>query len=218
MQYQFSKDFCSVIRLDDGVIVKFDDSDPNKAEFDEWALTNLPLQPDYSLEELQEANKGAPIIPVPRALQWYEDAFVDKPELIQGLWFRVMKTIDLREDPTKLEELRQRKLAELARIRFDHETQGMLFQGAFMKSDRETQATVGNAYTQAKNRPTFTVSWKAATGFVKLDAATIIQFGDALSDFVQWHFTKEEELNIALNAATTLEELLAVDIETGWEI
>ncbi len=167
--YQFKPDFTGVIRLADGLAISFDDSDPNKPEFEAWAAAgNLPTPPT-------------------------------PPE------------------PT-LDELKGRMLAALADVRYRHETGGVMINGSLVKTDRESQATITGAYARATTNPATVIEWKADNGFVTLDAAAIIHFGGAVFDHVQGCFARERALSELIDAAATIDDLIAIDIEAGWEV
>ena len=213
--YRFKSDFLGVIRIADGLVVSFDDSDPNKAAFDEWAADNLPAQPEYTPEELQAKNADAPIQPLTNALEWFQDSRVDMPQLIDGAWVRPTTIVDLRV-LGNLAMLKDRLRARLADARYQHEVGGVAINGVLVKTDRESQATITGAYARASVNPATMVSWKADNGFVALDAEAIAMFGDAVFDHVQGCFSRERHLARLIDNAKTVESLMAIDIDVGW--
>ena len=213
--YRFKSDFLGVIRIADGLVVSFDDSDPNKAAFDEWAKDHLPAQPEFTLAELQAQNVNAPITALTRALEWFEDSRVSLPQLVDGVWLRPVEAIDLRM-PDNLALLKDRLKAKLADVRYQHEVGGVTINGALVKTDRESQATITGAYARASVNPATTVSWKADNGFVVIDAAEIMFFGDAVFSHVQGCFDLERHFNELIDAAETVDTLTGIDITEGW--
>ena len=213
--YRFKSDFLGVIRIADGLVVSFDDSDPNKAAFDEWAKDHLPAQPEFTLAELQAQNANAPITALTRALEWFEDSRVGLPQLVDGVWLRPVEQVDLRV-PDNLALLKDRLKAKLADVRYQHEVGGVTINGALVKTDRESQATITGAYARASVNPATTVSWKADNGFVVIDAAEIMFFGDAVFSHVQGCFDRERHFNELIDAAETVDTLTGIDITEGW--
>ena len=213
--YRFKSDFLGVIRIADGLVVSFDDSDPNKAAFDEWAKDHMPAQPEFTLAELQAQNANAAIQPLARALEWFEDARVGLPQLVDGVWLRPVEQVDLRV-PDNLALLKDRLKAKLADVRYQHEVGGVTINGSLVKTDRESQATITGAYARASVNPATTVSWKADNGFVTIDAEEIAMFGDAVFDHVQGCFSHEKHFTELIDGAETVEALMAIDIDVGW--
>lgn len=213
--YRFKSDFLGVIRIADGLVISFDDADPNKPAFDEWAKDNLPAQPEFTLEELQAKNANAPIQPLTHALEWFQDSRVDMPQFIDGAWARPTAIVDLRT-PGNLALLKDRLKAKLSDVRYQHEVGGIAINGTLMKTDRESQATITGAYARASVNPATTVSWKAENGFVTIDAEEIAMFGDAVFDHVQGCFSHEKHFTELIDGAETVEALMAIDIDVGW--
>jgi hypothetical protein len=115
------------------------------------------------------------------------------------------------------EERRQERFEELAAIRWGVEVGGITVNGMAVRTDRETTSILTAARIEADNDPTFTVRWKLSSGtFVTLDAATIIALSVAVRQHIQAAFTNEETLSGLLTAATTIEQIDAVDLNAGW--
>lgn len=103
------------------------------------------------------------------------------------------------------------KLAELAQKRWEQETGGLtLPTGAVIKTDRESQGLLTAAAVMAKFDPTMTVEWKAATGWIDLDAATVIQLAGAVREHVQKAFSKERDLAEQVAIAGSVQEVEGV--------
>lgn len=161
----------------------------------------------------------APIKALNRPLEWFEDSYVSEPEFVDGKWVRAVKVIDLR-DTENLEDLKVRLKAKLATIRYEVEVSGVTVLGSLVQTDRESQATIGNAFTKAVNDSTSTVSWKAIDGFVQLDSESIITVGNAVFNHVQGCFEKEGHFSTAIDASSTISELLEIadEIEQDWRV
>lgn len=108
-------------------------------------------------------------------------------------------------------------LADLGARRLVAEEAGTNRLGSPMGTDRVTQVKLTGAYVKASADDTYSVRWKVAPGlFVTLDAATIINIGDAVAAYVQDCFDREDELTTAILAASTHEGLDAININSGW--
>lgn len=101
---------------------------------------------------------------------------------------------------------------QAAQKRYEKEVSGFELNGINVDTDRNSQAKLTAAYVKAVNDNTVTINWKTNNGFVTLDASTIIAIGDALFDFVQGCFTEEKELIEQIDAATTADDLIQIDL------
>ena len=157
----------------------------------------------------------APIKPLLSIPHWYEDSVVQPAQLVDGEWVRPVVTVDLRS-PQNLATLKQRLAAELARVRYEHETGGVVVNGAKVQTDRESQATITGAYARATADVGASLQWKAENGFFTLNAAEIMQFGNAVFNHVQACFAREGVLLEQIDLAGSVHALLQIDIHTGW--
>jgi hypothetical protein len=112
-----------------------------------------------------------------------------------------------------LDEAQTVKIAEIAKARYEVEVGGVQVPPyGVIPTDIATQAKLTAVYIKATNDPTYTKNWKVgATTWAVLDAQTIITIGDAVEAHVQAQFDKEETLTAAALAATTVEELVAIN-------
>jgi hypothetical protein len=123
-----------------------------------------------------------------------------------------------RPDYSTVEEAVAGRLDDLATIRWQHEVGGTaLPDGTPLLTDRETQNKLTAAYVKAKESADFTIRWKIAPGiFTTLDAQTTIVIADACVAHVQACFEREDELTSEMRAASTIEDVQAVDLQVGW--
>jgi hypothetical protein len=104
-------------------------------------------------------------------------------------------------------------LSSLAAHRYSIETGGTTISGITIQTDKETQATLGNARQLAKEDNTYTVTWKfGPTTFTILDAKTIIVISNAVAAFVKKCFASEGAIvsNIS-NYSTPTAAIVAFD-------
>ena len=102
------------------------------------------------------------------------------------------------------------KLAEIAEARWKAETGGMAVDGLIIKTDRESQSMIGDAAFTATLDPNYICQWKTSSGFMTLDAATVLTVAQAVRAHVQGCFDREAELSAVVEAAGTVEEVEAV--------
>jgi hypothetical protein len=118
-----------------------------------------------------------------------------------------------------LEELRARKLAELADLRWEKETSGTTFNGMPVATDAVSQTKYIGAVVGAQIDPNAVINWKMADGtFVTLDAQAITAVAMAVRAHVQACFDNEAALKAQVEAASSTEEIAAVDLNTGWPL
>jgi hypothetical protein len=117
-----------------------------------------------------------------------------------------------------LADLKAAKQSALARRRWQAEEGGTTLGGQPLATDRTTQTKLTAAYIKASADSEYTIpAWKSGPGiFSALDAATIIAAADAIEAHVQACFANEAALSGEIDAATTIAELSAVDIEASW--
>ena len=102
------------------------------------------------------------------------------------------------------------KKAEIAAARYAAEVAGVTVGGVPVRTDRESQALITGAALKATQDATYTCRWKTESGFVTLDAATIIAVADAVRSHVQGCFDAEDAKCVLIDAAQTVEDVEVV--------
>ena len=98
-----------------------------------------------------------------------------------------------------------------AKTRYDFEVAGIVWNGIDVRTDRFTVERIYQARFLAKEDSAFTTDWKLGNGtFLTIDAPTIIGLSDAVTEHLKEAFTKEKVVNGSIDAATTVEEVKAV--------
>ena len=98
-----------------------------------------------------------------------------------------------------------------AERRYDFEVGGIDVNGLAVRTDRFTVERIYQARFLAKEDAAFTTDWKLGNGtFMTIDAPTIIGLSDAVTAHLKEAFTKEKVANGSIDAATTVEEVKAV--------
>lgn len=90
--------------------------------------------------------------------------------------------------------------AELKNVRDKKLGGGITVGGTEIGTDNLTQSRIMAVSIKAKEDSAYTVKWKLKSGFITLDATTIIIISNAVHDHVQACFTAESNVDLALVA------------------
>lgn len=141
---------------------------------------------------------------------------------------KIGETIEFRENKIvvvynyelpSVDVIKAHRKIQLANKRWEVETGGCFIDGNAYATDRESQTkytAVAVAISQADPN-TWSINWKTNDGqFVVLNAQQMMAVINMVMYHVQSSFNKEFEFIEAIDACTTVEEVLAIDIESGW--
>lgn len=117
--------------------------------------------------------------------------------------------------PTLADTIALRKV-ELAALRYEKETSGIIVNGVSIRTDRESQGMVAGAWITMQTSPALMLNWKGTNGWVQLNAASVAAIATAVSNHVQACFNSEFVHSSSLDACTTVAAVIAYDITTGW--
>lgn len=92
----------------------------------------------------------------------------------------------------------------IADSRFEAETSGIIFNGMLIRTDRESQATLTNAYIRVQQQPFALIDWKTESGWSQVDKATIEAWCIAVGAHVHVQFSKEKALCEQIDSCTTV--------------
>lgn len=110
-----------------------------------------------------------------------------------------------------LESAKSAKLAEISDWRFRVETSGIVFNGASIRTDRESQAQLAGAYSSLRDGILTAVNWKTSSGaFVSLGLTEIAAIAGAVAQHVQSCFDAEMALVQQVQQAQTIEAVNAI--------
>jgi len=122
--------------------------------------------------------------------------------------------------PPTLDHLRQQAKSRIAARRYAAETGGLtLPDGTGLRTDRESQAMIGNAVALAQLEPDAPVAFKAASGWVTLTGAQMQAVGRAVGAHVRACFAREQAIGELIDLADTVDEVLATydaEKDEGW--
>jgi hypothetical protein len=102
--------------------------------------------------------------------------------------------------------------AQIAAVRFQHETAGITVNGVSIDTNRDSQALITAAALSAVLDPTYVCTWKALNGPVELTAAQLLDVAAAVRTHVQASFDRECQLLAALAEGTYTTNML----DQGW--
>lgn len=110
------------------------------------------------------------------------------------------------------EEIKAKTLERIAERRWQEETGGLTLDGFFINTEDRSKLLLNGSALKAARNPDYTLRWKTPDGFIDLPAAQVLVIADAVADFVQACFDREDELSIAVEADTFTEDQL----DQGW--
>lgn len=125
------------------------------------------------------------------------------PQLVDGVWTQAWVQTDA-PAPSK------DQLLEYAALkRWEKEIGGVALAGTHIATDRGSQDMIGNAYSYSQAHPNEAIRFKAASGWVLLDAPTLAAIATAVGAHVQACFTAEAELagDIEAGIVTTYQQV-----------
>lgn len=141
---------------------------------------------------------------------------------------KIGETIEFRVDKTvvvyqyslpQLENLKEHLKSKLAERRWTAETAGITIDNLVYATDRESQikyTAIAVAISQADPQ-TWSVNWKTSDGqFVSLNSTQMMTRTNIVMGYVQGCFNREYVIQSEMDACSTVEELLLVDINSGW--
>lgn len=121
-----------------------------------------------------------------------------------------VESLGAEEIATILAGAKAAKKDELAAARYAAEIAGVTVGGVTVRTDRESQALITGAALKATQDGTYSCTWKTESGFVTLNAGTIIAVADAVRTHVQTCFDTEAAKCALIDAAQTVGDVEAV--------
>lgn len=124
--------------------------------------------------------------------------------------------------PLTLAETVTAKKAALATYRYDKEVGGLtLPNGMTVATDDRSKTLIAGARLDTMSDPTLLTNFKADSGWIQIDAATVAMISTAVAAHVRTCFDIEKAHSDAIDAlaadpAKTVADIEAYDITTGW--
>lgn len=134
---------------------------------------------------------------------------------------RVEVTFDVKDyDLDKLRASLLRSVSETRkRVEFSGTKIGPEGSQKTLRTDESTQGKIAGAKAFLDNNPAETIDFRLASGeWLAIDAAQIQMIADAVGSHVQATFSRAKQLEDQIYAATTVPELWAVDLYSGWPV
>ena len=111
-----------------------------------------------------------------------------------------------------LAEVKEARLSQLAANRYELEIAGITVDGAEIDTSRASQSMLTGASISSDRDEAKTFDWKGINGWVSLDKAQLAAIVLTLGDHIEELFSAERVASNLIDAATTVEAVLAVDI------
>ena len=118
--------------------------------------------------------------------------------------------------PLALGDVKLNAIAAVAALRYQKETNGIMVNGSFIATDRESQAQIMGVYTALKNNMISSVNFKTLNGWVTLDSTSVVTIVMAVVTHVQLCFSTEYQMTNTINGLTTIAAVNSYNINVGW--
>lgn len=130
-------------------------------------------------------------------------------------------SVDWGRSEKKIEDIKPALKAHLAAKRYSIETGGIIVGGKKIITDRDSQYMISGAVNAINLNPSMIVKFKTAEGFIELNKDAIIFLATAVANHVQACFSREADLVVDIDSASTFAELKSIydnDMNTGWPV
>ena len=108
------------------------------------------------------------------------------------------------------DDMKVRKLTEIAAARYDYEISGITFKNVHVTTDREDQSMITAIALSATLNNDFTTVWKGTDGYIDLNAQEVLTLAYLVAEHVEAAFAEEKRLSELIDSAQTEEELNAI--------
>lgn len=100
----------------------------------------------------------------------------------------------------------------IAAARYDREMAGLKISGMLIDTSDRSKTLINGSALKALRDPNYVLRWKTESGFIDLSSTQVMEIADAVSDFVQACFDREDELQAAVMGGFYTASMLA----EGW--
>ena len=148
---------------------------------------------------------------------WQEKGVIQvpTPERPDPRFYFITENLDgsLNVEAKNLDMCKDVRISEIAQERFRRETAGVTLQnGTKIRTDRESQSQLNNAFVSLYHGFIPSTPWKAANGWAPMTIAEIEPVARAVALHVRDSFLWEEQQTAIVNAMTTVEDVIAYTI------
>lgn len=133
------------------------------------------------------------------------------PELVDGQW-RVSKNVVARD----VDGVREGLKSQVTALRKEKETSGIVINGAEVATDITDQNRITSVTSNADLAGVTSINFKAVHGWSTITITELKAIAGAIALHVQACFDAEFAHYQALDQLTTLEDLGAHDVQSGW--
>ncbi len=185
-----------------GFIVSISDTEPTEED----------LAPEYlTFEEISDED-AATFESSGESMHYINGSLMDKKSYRDYIEVRALNEKIDKDFPEDLEGAKKVVRKYFANKRYQFEVGGIDVGGLAVRTDRLTVSRIYQADHLASADPTFTTEWKIGDGsFITVDATLIGQLSASITAHIQNSFSREKVANQGVDAATTIEELKAVE-------
>lgn len=177
-----------------------------------WTGTDWAYEPDYSQAELYSTVSGE-VIKAKRGQSLNElNATLDRPQPHQS-WNKKKKCWSW-----SIAQLKEQKLAELSAMRWDIQSSGVIVDSVQYASSPDDVARLKSTLDDMQAAELETVTFKAANGWTKLNAAQLKKVYTALVQYTQACYTAEYEHTQQINASKKAEDIEGYNLQSGWPV
>ena len=130
-----------------------------------------------------------------------------------GVWqkgFEVVQKTDPDVIASEMEDYKSHLKSLAALFRFSKEITGIDFNDNLVRTDRQSQAQIANAHSAINNGLITELNWKVdSSNWIILQSAEVQQLAQEVVNHVDRCFKAEKEVVNAIDALTTLDEIVA---------
>lgn len=175
-----------------------------------WTGTDWAYEPDYSQAELYSTVSGE-VIKAKRGQSLNElNATLDRPQPDQS-WNKKKKCWEW-----TTAQLKEKKLSELAALRWEVQSSGITIDKVQYASSPDDVSRLKSTLDDMQAVALESVTFKAASGWTRLNAAQLKKVYTALVQHTQACYAAEYEHTQKINALKKAEEIAAYIINNGW--
>lgn len=117
-----------------------------------------------------------------------------------------------------IDEIKEEMKSSLANIRYEKEINGTeTADGTKVLTNRESQASTNSIYNALANSVITSTQWKTVTGWVEVTTTEMLPIVTALNEHVSKSFGAEQTVSSAIDAATTVDDLRAINLVADFD-
>ena len=186
-----------------------------------WYLNDLDIQTLVLTPEQQTRLNAINSAPLADTKPWLEELklYVEHDLIFENT---ASPFLSVRYDPVKTNDAlyaiaKSKTFVDLAKHRFEKETEGLLINGITVRTDRQSQGLITAAFSSLNNGFINSIDWKGANGWITLSLNEVTMIAQEVGKHVQRSFSAERFVQEQINAMTTPGEVSDYDWELSFE-